>query len=45
VGSDLKGLRVEDGEPVDDVSAEVGVHVLRQVLALVETIGGPVGEI
>jgi len=45
VGPDLKGLRVEDGKPVDDVSAEVGVHVLRQVLALVETVGGPVGEI
>ena len=45
VGPDLEGLGVENGEPVDDVSAEVGVHVLRQVLALVETVGGPVGEI
>ena len=42
---DLKRLRVEDGKPVDDVSAEVRVDVLGLEFALVGSIDGPIGEI
>ncbi len=42
---DLKRLRVEDGEPVDDVSAQVRVDVLGLEFALVGSIDGPISEI
>ena len=36
---------VDDGEGVDEGGAEEGVHVLWQVLALVRSVLGPVGEV
>jgi len=42
---DLQSLGIEDREPVDEVGAELHVNVLRQVLALVKPVGGPIGEV
>ena len=36
---------VEDSEPVDNVSTELGLYVLRPVLAEARAVPGPVGEV